>query len=178
MSRIGKLPVAIPDKVEVKITDGRIAVKGPKGELDWAVPAGLDVEQKDGQVIFSRPNDKRENKALHGTARSLVNNMVKGVTDGFSKELEIQGVGYRAAVKGKNLELQLGFSHPVAHPIPDGIKVDVQENTKVKVEGIDKQKVGQFAAEIRAYRPPEPYKGKGVRYVDEYVRRKAGKSVK
>ncbi|MEM1295085.1 MAG: 50S ribosomal protein L6 [Verrucomicrobiota bacterium] len=179
MSRIGRLPVAIPDKVEIKVSDtGSVTVKGPKGELTYDMPAGLEAEQKDGKIIFSRVNERRESKALHGTARSLVSNMVKGVTEGFSKELEIIGVGYRAAVKGKNLDLQLGFSHPVSHPIPEGLTVTVQENTKLKVEGIDKQLVGQFSAEVRSYRPPEPYKGKGVRYTDEYVRRKAGKSVK
>tara|TARA_R110002096_G_scaffold4501_6_gene21079 strand:- start:14220 stop:14759 length:540 start_codon:yes stop_codon:yes gene_type:complete len=179
MSRIGRLPVAIPDKVEIKVSDsGSLTVKGPKGELTYDLPAGLEVEQKDGQLVFSRINERRENKALHGTARSIVSNMVQGVTEGFVKELEIIGVGYRAAVKGNSLDLQLGFSHPVSHPIPDGLTVTVQENTKLKVEGIDKQVVGQFSAEVRSYRPPEPYKGKGVRYTDEYVRRKAGKSVK
>ncbi len=179
MSRIGRLPVAVPDKVKIDLSSSRrLTVDGPKGSLTYDLPGDLTIEQEDGQVVVSRPNEKRENKALHGTVRSLIFNMVKGVTEGFSKDLEIIGVGYRAAVNNKALDLQLGFSHPVSHPIPEGLTVTVQENTKIKIEGIDKQKVGQLAAEIRSYRPPEPYKGKGVRYSDEYVRRKAGKSVK
>ena len=152
-------------------------MEGPKGKLEWELPRGISVEQEDGSVSVKRASDQRQLRALHGTARSLINNMVRGVTDGFTKELEIQGVGFRAAVKGKALDLSLGKSHPINHPIPEGVTVTVTDNTKIKVEGINKQAVGQFAAEVRNYYPPEPYKGKGVRYVGEYVRRKAGKSV-
>ena len=177
MSRVGIKPIAVPDKVELKIDGSHVAVKGPKGELDFTLPEGISIKQEDGQVAIERASEKREHRALHGTARSLINNMIKGVSEGFSKDLEIHGVGMRAAVKGKDLDLSLGFSHPLLHPIPEGLTVTVNENTKIKVEGIDKQLVGQFAAEVRSYYPPEPYKGKGVRYTDEYVRRKEGKSV-
>lgn len=177
MSRIGKKPVTIPEKVEVKNEGGTVSVKGPKGDLSYTLPEGVSVEIADGEVTVSRASDQRLHRALHGTARSLISNMIEGVSSGFVKELEIHGVGLRAAVKGKALDLNLGFSHPLAHPIPDSLKVEVADNTKIKVEGIDKQVVGQFAAEVRAYYPPEPFKGKGVRYVGEYVRRKAGKSV-
>ena len=177
MSRIGKLPVSLPDKVTVKNDGGHIVVEGPKGKLEYDLPEGVTGDNEDGSFVLKRETEHRKHRALHGTARSLVSNMVTGVSEGFVKELEIQGVGYRAAVKGKNLDLSLGFSHPVLQPIPEGLKVTVEENTKIKVEGIDKQVVGQFAAEVRRYRPPEPFKGKGVRYKGEYVRRKAGKSV-
>ncbi len=152
-------------------------MEGPKGKLEWQLPDGITVAQEDGSVSLQRESDHRRLRSLHGTARSLINNMVKGVTDGFAKELEIQGVGFRAAVKDDKLDLSLGKSHPILHPIPDEITVTVTDNTKIKVEGINKQVVGQFAAEVRSYYPPEPFKGKGVRYVGEYVRRKAGKSV-
>ncbi|MEM7602328.1 MAG: 50S ribosomal protein L6, partial [Verrucomicrobiota bacterium] len=150
----------------------------PKGKLEWALPVGLDIEQEEGVVRVTRNSEERRLRALHGTARSLIANMVEGVSNGFVRELEVQGVGFRAAVKGSDLDLSLGFSHPVLHPIPSGLTVTVEENTKIKVEGIDKQLVGQFAADVRSYYPPEPYKGKGVRYKDEHVRRKQGKSVK
>ncbi len=152
-------------------------VEGPKGKLDCQVPEGIQVSEQENSIVVERTSDNRKNRALHGTIRSLISNMVTGVSEGFQKDLEVLGVGYRAAVKGTALDMQLGFSHPEAQPIPECIKVTVEENTKIKIEGIDKQAVGQFAAEVRAYRPPEPYKGKGVRYKDEYVRRKAGKSV-
>ena len=177
MSRVGIKPIAVPDKVELKIDGSHVVVKGPKGELEFTLPEGTSIAQEDAQVVISRASEKREHRALHGTVRSLINNMIKGVSEGFSKDLEIHGVGMRAAVKGKDLDLSLGFSHPLLHPIPEGLTVTVNENTKIKVEGIDKQLVGQFAAEVRSYYPPEPYKGKGVRYTDEYVRRKEGKSV-
>ena len=177
MSRVGIKPIAVPDKVELKIDGSHVAVKGPKGELEFTLPEGTSIAQEDDQVVISRASEKREHRALHGAARSLINNMIKGVSEGFSKDLEIHGVGMRAAVKGKDLDLSLGFSHPLLHPIPEGLTVTVNENTKIKVEGIDKQLVGQFAAEVRSYYPPEPYNGKGVRYTDEYVRRKEGKSV-
>ena len=177
MSRIGNKLISLPEKVSVTVSDAHVSVEGPKGKLEWDLPEEITLEQKDGELAFSRVNDDRRVRALHGLARSLVANMVEGVSTGFVKELEIQGVGFRAAVKGKKLDLSLGFSHPVEHPIPDELTVTVNENTQIKVEGIDKQQVGQFAAHVRAYYPPEPYKGKGVRYAGEYVRRKAGKSV-
>jgi len=179
MSRIGKQPVVVPDKVKVAVdAAGQVVVEGPKGSLRMALPEGVTLAQDGGLLSLSRASEQRHHRANHGTARALLANMVVGVTAGFTKQLEIRGVGYRAAVKGNQLDLQLGYSHPVLHPIPSGLEVKVEENTKVTVSGIDKQQVGQFAAEVRSYRRPEPYKGKGVRYVDEYVRRKAGKSVK
>ncbi|MCH2063144.1 MAG: 50S ribosomal protein L6 [Roseibacillus sp.] len=178
MSRVGQKIISLPDKVSVNIgADGELTVEGPKGKLEWQVPAGISVEQEESEMTVKRENDQRKLRALHGTVRSLISNMVEGVSNGFAKELEIQGVGFRAAVKGNKLDLSLGKSHPILHPIPDGVTVTVTDNTKIKVEGINKQVVGQFAAEVRNYYPPEPYKGKGVRYVGEYVRRKAGKSV-
>ena len=179
MSRIGKAPITVPSGVDVQIQGRQVAVKGPKGELDIEVPGDITVRQ-DGEVLLvERPDDERRNRALHGLTRSLVNNMVLGVTEGFSKELQIVGVGYRAAAKGSNaLELQLGFSHPVNVEAPDGITFDVPEPTRIIVSGTDKQVVGQVAADIRSYRKPEPYKGKGVRYLGEHVARKAGKAAK
>jgi large subunit ribosomal protein L6 len=177
MSRVGLKPISLPDKVAVKLDGRTVVVEGPKGKLDFNLPEGIDLKTGDGNVVVSRATETRQLKALHGTARSLVNNMIIGVSKGFVKDLEIVGVGLRAAVKGKDLDLSLGRSHPLLHPIPSGLTVTVNENTKIKVEGIDKQLVGQFAAEVRGYYPPEPYKGKGVRYSDEHVRRKEGKSV-
>ena len=178
MSRIGNKTIELPDKVKVTAQAQHVVVEGPKGKLEWDLPANISLEQEASTVTVGRPDDTRLSKALHGTSRSLISNMIQGVSTGFVKELEIQGVGFRAAVKGKALDLNLGFSHPVLHPIPEGLTVTVTDNTKIRVEGIDKQVVGQFAAEVRAYYPPEPYKGKGVRLVGEFVRRKAGKSVK
>lgn len=177
MSRVGLKPITLPEKVAVKVDGNTVNVEGPKGKLDFAVPAGISLKAEDGNVIVSRATEQREHRALHGTVRSIVNNMITGVSQGFSKDLEIHGVGLRAAVKGSDLDLSLGRSHPLLHPIPSGLTVTVNENTKIKVEGIDKQLVGQFAAEVRAFYKPEPYKGKGVRYVGEKVRRKEGKSV-
>jgi len=178
MSRIGQKIIALPEKVSVSCPDDRtVQVEGPKGKLEWQMPEGIGLEQEDGVVTVTRTSDHRKVRALHGTSRSLISNMVQGVLEGFVKDLEIQGVGFRAVVKGQALDLSLGKSHPILHPIPDQLTVTVNDNTKIKVEGIDKQMVGQFAAEVRGYYPPEPYKGKGVRYVGEYVRRKAGKSV-
>ena len=177
MSRVGLKSITLPEKVTVSDKNGNVSVEGPKGKLDFQLPVGISLSQEDGTVTVKRATEGRAHRALHGTARSLINNMIIGVTDGYTKDLEILGVGFRAAVKGSVLDLSLGKSHPILHPIPEGLKVTVAENTKVKVEGIDKQEVGQFAAEVRAYYKPEPYKGKGVRYVGEYVRRKAGKSV-
>ncbi len=175
MSRIGRKPVAVPDAVTVEIGSSSIAVKGPKGELNQTLSPEMTVEQADGVVTVARPTDRGEHRALHGLTRSLIANMVEGVTDGFEKRLEIQGVGYRAALKGKKLELALGFSHPVAIDAPEGIEFEVPQPTEIIVKGIDKQLVGQVAADIRKRRPPEPYKGKGIRYRDEQVLRKVGK---
>jgi large subunit ribosomal protein L6 len=179
MSRIGKAPIAVPSGVDVRISGQDITVKGPKGELSRELPELVTVSQ-DGDVLqVDRVDDSREARAMHGLMRSLVANMVIGVTDGFRKELDIVGVGYRAAAKGKNgLEMALGFSHPVNITAPEGIEFVVPQPTRIEVHGIDKQLVGQVAADIRAWRKPEPYKGKGVRYVDEHVRRKAGKAGK
>ena len=177
MSRVGKQHISIPAKVTVKVTASNVHVEGPKGKLDFPLPEGISLTSEDGTVVVSRATELRQHKALHGTARSLVQNMIVGVSTGFVKDLEIIGVGLRAAVKGADLDLSLGRSHPLLHPIPSGLTVTVNENTKIKVEGIDKQLVGQFAAEVRGFYPPEPYKGKGVRYVGEKVRRKEGKSV-
>jgi large subunit ribosomal protein L6 len=175
MSRIGKLPIVIPAGVDVQIDDGLVRVKGPKGELSQAVSRDLTFEREDGLLRVRRPTDRGEHRALHGLTRSLVFNMVQGVTEGFEKRLEIQGVGYRAQLRGKTLELALGFSHPVRIEAPDGIEFELPAPTQIVVRGIDKQQVGEIAAQIRKVRPPEPYKGKGVRYVGEYVARKVGK---
>ncbi len=178
MSRIGRKPIAVPESVTVELAPGRVAVKGPKGELEQRLAADMTVEQENGTVTVQRPTDRGEHRALHGLTRSLIANMVEGVTDGFEKRLEIQGVGYRAQLKGKGLELALGYSHPVSIEPPEGIEFEVPQPTEVIVRGIDKQLVGQVAADIRKIRKPEPYKGKGIRYVDERIRRKAGKSAK
>ena len=175
MSRIGRKPVPVPEGVEVEVGSGSVTVKGPKGELTQVLSPDMKVELKDGEVSVDRPTDRGEHRALHGLTRSLIANMIEGVTDGFERKLEIQGVGYRAQLKGKSLELALGFSHPVEVEAPDGIEFDVPEPTEVVVRGIDKQLVGETAARIRRHRPPEPYKGKGIRYDDEHVARKVGK---
>jgi large subunit ribosomal protein L6 len=175
VSRIGKQPIELPAGVSVSISPGRVMVNGPLGELAQQVPQRITVEQSDGEIVITRPTERGEDRALHGLTRSLVANMVEGVTKGFEKALEIQGVGYRASLRGADLELNVGYSHPVVMKAPDGITFDVPVPTQVIVKGIDKQRVGQVAAEIRAVRPPEPYKGKGIRYAGEYVRRKVGK---
>jgi large subunit ribosomal protein L6 len=175
MSRIGRKPIAVPEAVTVEVAPGRVSVKGPKGELDQSLSSDMKVEQSDGVVTVARPTDRGEHRALHGLTRSLIANMVEGVTEGFEKRLEIQGVGYRAQLKGKNLELALGYSHPVAVEAPEGIEFEVPQPTEIVVRGIDKQLVGQVAADIRKRRPPEPYKGKGIRYRGEHVARKVGK---
>jgi large subunit ribosomal protein L6 len=176
MSRIGKQPIVIPDGVTVEVTNGEVQAKGPKGTLRCSVPVGISAKVEGGKLIFQRPDEKKESRARHGLARALANNLVVGVSTGFSKRLEIEGVGYRADVKGKVLNLLLGFSHPVTVEIPEGLKVAVEGNTKLHIEGADKQLVGQFASDVRSLRPPEPYKGKGVRYDDEHIRRKVGKA--
>src|SRR5690242_10632272 len=175
MSRIGRKPISVPDSVTVEVAPGSVAVKGPKGELSQRLSADIKVEQADGTVTVERPTDRGEHRALHGLTRSLIANMVEGVTNGFQKQLEIQGVGYRAQLKGKNLEMALGYSHPVTVEPPEGIEFEVPQPTEIIVRGIDKQLVGQVAADIRKRRPPEPYKGKGIRYRDEHVARKVGK---
>jgi large subunit ribosomal protein L6 len=179
MSRIGNKQIEIPDKVKVNLTgEGTVNVEGPKGKLAWTLPKQIKGRSVDNKhFLLERSSEDRGVKALHGLSRSLVSNMVAGVSTGFVKELEIQGVGFKAAVQGAILNLNLGFSHPIHFPIPQGIKITVTENTKLKVEGIDKQLVGQVAADIRGYYPPEPYKGKGVRYAGEQIIRKEGKTV-
>jgi len=179
MSRIGNAPVPVPAGVDVTVVDGTVTVKGPKGSLSRSIPGDIEIRQEDGALTFVRPNEERKNKALHGLTRSLVNNMVIGVTDGYRKQLEIVGVGYRAEAQGANaLRLNLGFSHPVHVTAPDGITFEVPVPTQVVISGIDKEVVGQVAANIRSIRKPEPYKGKGVRYSGERVLRKAGKAGK
>jgi large subunit ribosomal protein L6 len=175
MSRIGRKPIPVPSGVEVEIAPGRVAVKGPKGRLEERISHDMNVALEDGQLLVSRPSDRSDHRALHGLTRSLVANMVTGVTDGFERRLEIQGVGYRAALRGADLEMQLGFSHPVSVPAPDGISFEVPAPTQIVVRGISKQQVGEIAAQIRKWRPPEPYKGKGIRYEGEHVQRKVGK---
>jgi len=174
MSRIGKIPIAIPKGVEVKLTDGSIEIKGPKGTLSRTIPPRVTVKEEDGHIVVTREDDHRESRAMHGLTRALLNNMVVGVTEGFKKELRIQGVGYRAILEDKKLKLELGYSHPIYYDFPQGIEITVEKDV-VRVHGADKEKVGQTAAEIRAFRKPEPYKGKGVRYIDEFVRSKVGK---
>ena len=176
MSRIGKSPIPVPSGVTVEKVAGGVRVKGPKGTLSERLPEMISVEVRDGEVILERPNDEKRTRAFHGLARALVANMVRGVVEPFAKELEIQGVGYRAEVSGGKINMLLGFSHPVEIPVPDGLSVSVDRNVIVRIEGIDRQRVGQFAADLRGLRPPEPYKGKGIRYVGEIVRRKAGKA--
>lgn len=176
MSRIGKLPISIPDTVKVEVEAHTVTVKGPKGTLSMAVHPAMDVRIQDRQVLCGRPSDTKFHKALHGLTRSLIANMVEGVTKGFERKLELVGVGYRAAVQGQNLSMTLGFSHPIIYPVPPGIRVEVKDQTQLTVSGSDKQLVGAVAAKVRSFRPPEPYKGKGVKYADERIRRKAGKT--
>jgi large subunit ribosomal protein L6 len=179
MSRVGKQPIPVPSGVEVSIEGSRVTVKGPKGTLEHTAPPSMTVARDGDDIVVTRPDDERENRALHGLTRSLVANMVQGVAEGYERELEIVGVGYRATAQGPSkIELQVGFSHPVPFDAPEGITFEVPQPTRIMVRGCDKQLVGQTAANIRKIRKPEPYKGKGIRYVDEHVRRKAGKSAK
>ena len=178
MSRIGNKPVVIPAGVTIDLKDNTVTVKGPKGELSYTFNQNITLVQNDGEVVFTRPDDTKENKTIHGTTRAVFNNMVVGVTEGFQRELELIGVGYRAQLQGKKLVLNVGYSHPVEFTPEEGIEIEVPSNTKVIVKGYDKQKVGELAANIRGVRPPEPYKGKGIRYVNEFVRRKEGKTGK
>ena len=178
MSRIGKLPVQLPKTVKVTLAPGHVAVEGPKGKLERSLPSEITIKQQDGSLVFERPNDDFKNRALHGLVRSLVANMVEGVDKGFTKNLELVGVGYRVAKQGEELVLNLGYSHPIRYKPPQGIAIDVQDPTKFSVTGISIEDVGQVAANLRGLRPPEPYKGKGVMYRGERIRRKAGKAGK
>ena len=178
MSRIGKLPITVPDKVKVTVSDGGVKVEGPKGQLQRTLPREITIKQSDGQLVFERPSDDYKHRALHGLVRSLVANMVTGVNVGFTKQLELVGVGYRVAKQGDELVLSLGYSHPIRFKPPQGISIDVQDPTKFSVSGISIEDVGQVAANLRGLRPPEPYKGKGVKYQGEKIRRKAGKAGK
>ena len=175
MSRIGRQPIPLPDSVNVSLSPGRVQINGPLGELVQQIPARMKVEQRDGELVVERPTERGDDRALHGLTRSLIANMVEGVTKGFEKRLEIQGVGYRATMRGQALEVAVGFSHPVVKEPPAGISFEVPTPTEIVVKGTDKQQVGQVAAEVRKIRPPEPYKGKGIRYAGEHVRRKVGK---
>lgn len=176
MSRVGLMPIEVPEGVEVKVSPGRVVVKGPKGELEQDIHSDISVVRQEGVLMVKRPSDQRTHRALHGLTRSLVANMVEGVTKGFEKQLDIQGMGYRALLQGRTLTLHLGYSHPIEYEAPEGIEFDLSGRNLITVRGIDKQKVGQVAAEIRAFRKPEPYKGKGIRYVGEVIRRKVGKT--
>jgi len=179
MSRIGKMPISVPSGVDVKIGEGNLlTIKGPKGTLARKLPSDMNIALEDGQLEIKRPSELKKHKALHGLTRTLINNMVVGVTDGYSKVLEINGVGYRAAKSGNKLTLTLGYSHPVELIDPEGVTSEVEGTNKITISGIDKEKVGQYAANIREKRPPEPYKGKGIKYENEYIRRKAGKAGK
>lgn len=179
MSRIGRMPIVVPAGVTVDIAENnKVTVKGPKGTLERVLPAELEIKMENGEVVVSRPNDLKKMKSLHGLTRTLISNMVTGVTSGYEKVLEINGVGYRAAKSGKELSLTLGYSHPVVMTDPEGIETILDGQNKITVKGIDKEKVGQYAAEIRNKRRPEPYKGKGIKYVDEVIRRKVGKTGK
>ena len=177
MSRIGKQPITIPAKVKVDVKGSKVFVEGPKGKLDMEIPRRTTLKIDGDNVVVSRDGDAAEARAMHGLSRALLNNLVKGVSEGYSKKLEINGVGFKAAVQGKVVNLSLGYSHPINYDIPEQIKVTVEENTKITIEGPNKQVVGQVAAELRAYYPPEPYKGKGVKYSDERIERKEGKTV-
>ena len=178
MSRIGKKPIAIPAGVDVKIDGSKVTVKGPKGELTNTFNSAISIAMENNEVVVSRPSDNKEHRSLHGLTRTLIANMVEGVTNGYKKQLEVNGVGYRAQKQGKDLVMNLGYSHQVIMPEIDGITIEVPNNNTIVISGPDKQKVGQFAAEVREKRPPEPYKGKGIKYVDEHIRRKEGKAAK
>ena len=178
MSRVGNKSIPLPAKVTIDNKDGNVSVSGPKGRLSYVLPDCITLSQEGTDLSVKRASDDRRHKALHGTSQRLISNMIIGVNEGFVRQLEIHGTGFRAVVKGNKLDLSLGYSHPLLHPSPADLTVTVTENTKIKVEGIDKQRVGQFAADVRSYYPPEPYKGKGVRYTGEVIRRKEGKKVK
>ncbi len=177
MSRTGKQPVTLPKGVKAVISGNTVNIEGPKGKLNITLPSGVKAEVQEDKVMVTRLNDEKQNKSMHGTARALINNMVVGVSEGFKKELEIIGVGYKAQMKGKDLALNIGFSHPVEFKVPEGLKVTVGKANRIEIEGIDKRLLGQFAADVRGVKPPEPYKGKGIRYVGEEVRKKLGKAL-
>ena len=176
MSRIGKQPVTVPQGVSITVSRDALQVKGPKGTVATPLPGGITCKVDSGAAVVSRRNDERTQRALHGLTRALLANAVKGVSTGWTRDLEIQGIGYRATVQGKNVEFALGYSHPVVYPIPEGVSITVEKQTRLTVSGVDRQKVGQVAAEIRSLRPPEPYKGKGIRYVNEVIKKKVGKT--
>jgi len=176
MSRIGKKPIDIPDKVKIEVKDSSVFVEGPKGKLSQGIPSSIAIEVKEGKILLKRASDLKTDKSLHGLMRTLVVNMIKGVTDGFTKELEIVGVGFKAQIQGKNLNMTLGFTHPVIFPMPEGIQIATPKQTQIVVSGIDKELVGRTASVIRDVFPPEPYKGKGIRYLGEFVRKKVGKA--
>jgi len=175
MSRIGRQPIQIPSGVQVTIQERHVAVKGPKGKLEWEVPSPIQVKQESGNLVVTRPDDSRGNRALHGTARALLANMVTGVSKGFERKLEINGVGYRASVQGNTMNFELGYSHPIRYELPEGITAAVEKNVLITLNGTDKHRLGETAAKIRSFRPPEPYKGKGIKYQEEHIRRKVGK---
>ncbi len=177
MSRIGRQPIKIPKEVKIEVKDSSVSVKGPKGALDFCFGQVIEVETKEDTLLVKRKSNNKFARSLHGTTRAIINNMVKGVIEGFKKELEIVGVGYKVQMKGKNIDLNIGFSHPTQVSVPEGLKVSLPSNTKITIEGIDKEKVGEFAAKLRRLYPPEPYKGKGIRYVGEDVRKKLGKAL-
>jgi large subunit ribosomal protein L6 len=175
MSRVGRQPITIPSGVQVTLKDNHIFIKGTKGQMDWDIPDPITVKQESDTLLVERPNDERQNKALHGTSRALIANMVLGVSQGFERKLEINGVGYRANAQGTTLNLELGYSHPIKYELPKGITAEVVKNVNITLRGINKQVLGEAAAKVRSFRPPEPYKGKGVKYVEEHIRRKVGK---
>ena len=175
MSRIGRKPIEIPSGVQIMISGNDVTVKSDKGKMDWRYPDPITVHQEDGQIIVERPNDNYKIRALHGTTRALINNMVTGVTKGFERKLQINGVGYRASVQGNTMNFELGYSHPIVYELPEGIAAKVEKNTEITITGIDKHLLGEVASKIRSFRPPEPYKGKGVKYAEEQIRRKVGK---
>jgi large subunit ribosomal protein L6 len=175
MSRIGRQPILIPSGVQVTIAERTISVKGSKGQMNWEYPVPITVKQESDTILVERPDDDRQNRALHGTTRALIANMVKGVSEGFVRKLEINGVGYRAAAQGNFLNLDLGYSHPIKYELPNGITAEVEKNVQITLRGIDKQVLGEVAAKVRSFRPPEPYKGKGIKYTEEHIRRKVGK---
>ncbi len=175
MSRVGRQPITIPSGVQVTLKENRISIKGTKGQMDLDIPVPITVKQDSKTILVERPNDERQNKALHGTSRALIANMITGVSQGFERKLEINGVGYRANAQGSTLNLELGYSHPIKYELPKGITAEVEKNVNITLRGINKQVLGEAAAKVRSFRPPEPYKGKGVKYVEEHIRRKVGK---
>ena len=175
MSRVGRQPISIPSGVQISINGKEVSVQGSKGQLSWNIPEPITVKQEQNSLLIERPDDERSTRALHGTSRALIANMVKGVSEGFERKLEINGVGYRAAAQGTTLNLDLGYSHPIKYELPKGITAEVEKNVQITLRGVDKQLLGEVAAKVRSFRPPEPYKGKGIKYVEEHIRRKVGK---